>query len=74
MRSVGVGSGGLRMSTSLVDATSPETGGDVYVTRGTCRYDSPKVLTCSLRDVTCFHNNLYCSLSIPFYLVSDPLG
>ncbi|KAK2182971.1 hypothetical protein NP493_329g00033 [Ridgeia piscesae] len=37
MRSVGVGSGGLRMSTSLVDATSPETGGDVYVTRGTCR-------------------------------------
>ncbi|KAI0213068.1 hypothetical protein LSAT2_001937 [Lamellibrachia satsuma] len=37
MRSVGVGSGGLRMSTSLVDATSPESGGDVYVTRGTCR-------------------------------------
>ena len=27
------------MSTSLVDATSPESGGDVYVTRGTCRYD-----------------------------------
>lgn len=43
VRSVGVGSGGLRMTTSLVDATSPEIGGDVYVTRGPCRYDGTDV-------------------------------